>query len=237
MNQTQTSFDTMLMSYAAGSLGPYEAMIMAAHAAMRPAVRRRVTALEALCGQLVDAETPAAVSDACLNAIMARIDTIEERRATRLRETGNADDCAGLPVEKCRRGIDLGIPAPVYAVLSQACNASGWKWKRYNRDIEFIDIDLCPEKIGRKHVGQMRLLRVKAGGQTPRHRHAGTEMTLVLEGDYADETGCYGVGDLSILSEDTHFSHAPRAGVQGCLCLIFSKEEPSIFVRVLSKIL
>ena len=44
--------------------------------------------------------------------------------------------------------------------------------------------------------GTLRLLRVRPGTALPRHAHRGTELTLVLEGAFADETGRHGPYDL-----------------------------------------
>ncbi|MBL6081381.1 cupin domain-containing protein [Belnapia sp. T18] len=43
----------------------------------------------------------------------------------------------------------------------------------------------------------LRLLRIKPGTALPRHSHRGTELTLVLKGAFADETGHYGPGGLA----------------------------------------
>jgi putative transcriptional regulator len=67
--------------------------------------------------------------------------------------------------------------------------------------------------------GTLRLLRVRPGTALPRHAHRGTELTLVLEGAFSDETGRYGPGDLAEVEGET--SHRPVAE-QGadCVCLI-----------------
>jgi putative transcriptional regulator len=67
-------------------------------------------------------------------------------------------------------------------------------------------------------VAGARLLRMKPSASAPRHSHAAYELTLVLEGRYADERAEYGVGDLAIaVPGDTH---RPRTlATEGCLCL------------------
>lgn len=67
--------------------------------------------------------------------------------------------------------------------------------------------------------GTLRLLRVKPGIALPRHAHRGTELTLVLEGAFTDETGRHGPGDLLEVEEEA--SHRPVAeGATDCICLI-----------------
>ena len=67
--------------------------------------------------------------------------------------------------------------------------------------------------------GTLRLLRVRPGTALPRHTHCGTELTLVLEGAFTDETGRHGPGDLVEVEEEA--SHRPMAqGPADCVCLI-----------------
>ncbi len=67
--------------------------------------------------------------------------------------------------------------------------------------------------------GTLRLLRVKPGVAMPRHAHRGTELTLVLEGAFSDETGRHGPGDLVEMEGEE--SHRPVAeGTADCVCLI-----------------
>ena len=67
--------------------------------------------------------------------------------------------------------------------------------------------------------GTLRLLRVAPGTALPRHSHRGTELTLVLAGAFAEETGRYGPGDLAEVGEAV--SHRPMAeGPEDCVCLV-----------------
>jgi putative transcriptional regulator len=67
--------------------------------------------------------------------------------------------------------------------------------------------------------GTLRMLRVRPGTALPRHAHRGTELTLVLEGAFSDETGRHGPGDL--VEVEGEESHRPVAeGTADCVCLI-----------------
>ena len=67
--------------------------------------------------------------------------------------------------------------------------------------------------------GTLRLLRVAPGTALPRHSHRGGELTLLLAGAFADETGRYGPGDLAEIGEEV--SHQPKAeGPEDCVCLV-----------------
>ena len=67
--------------------------------------------------------------------------------------------------------------------------------------------------------GTLRLLRVRPGTALPHHAHRGTELTLVLEAAFADETGRHGSGDL--VEVEGEESHRPVAeGPADCVCLV-----------------
>lgn len=61
------------------------------------------------------------------------------------------------------------------------------------------------------------LLHYQPGSSVPRHRHAGLETILVLEGEQSDEAGDYGVGTLVVNAEGSEHSVWSRTG---CVVLI-----------------
>ena len=65
--------------------------------------------------------------------------------------------------------------------------------------------------------GNALLLDIAPGHAVPEHSHRGTELTLILKGDYDDSLGHFGCGDVADL--DGRIEHQPKAGAQGCLCL------------------
>ena len=66
--------------------------------------------------------------------------------------------------------------------------------------------------------GSLRLLSIPAQQAVPEHSHGGLELTLVLSGAFADETGTYGPGDLEVA--DGNLEHTPRTiGDVPCVCL------------------
>ena len=63
-----------------------------------------------------------------------------------------------------------------------------------------------------------RLLYIPAGQSVPDHGHRGTELTLVLQGAFRDETDRFGPGDIEIANEE--LDHTPVAEIGGpCICL------------------
>jgi len=74
-------------------------------------------------------------------------------------------------------------------------------------------------KLGNGGAAPLSLLRIARGSQVPVHKHAGTEMTLILQGAYSDCFGRYGAGDLLI--NDENHQHAPMASAdEECICLV-----------------
>ncbi len=79
-----------------------------------------------------------------------------------------------------------------------------------------MGIRQCILASGRQ--GSARLLSIPPGRAVPDHSHNGLELTLVLQGAFSDETGCFGVGDLELA--DQSLEHTPVAddGAE-CICL------------------
>ncbi|MCF6434376.1 MULTISPECIES: ChrR family anti-sigma-E factor [Pseudoalteromonas] len=65
--------------------------------------------------------------------------------------------------------------------------------------------------------GELRasLLQIAAGGEIPHHTHTGFELTLLLDGEFSDESGAYVPGDFIWLDGRHHHSPATESG---CLC-------------------
>jgi putative transcriptional regulator len=64
----------------------------------------------------------------------------------------------------------------------------------------------------------------------PDHGHNGIEMTLVLQGSFADETGTFGVGDLEVADEE--LEHTPVAG-EGLPCICLAATDAPLRFRTL----
>jgi putative transcriptional regulator len=63
-----------------------------------------------------------------------------------------------------------------------------------------------------------RLLYIPAGATVPDHGHRGTELTLVLQGAFRDETALFSAGDVEVANED--LNHTPVAVIgEDCICL------------------
>ena len=63
-----------------------------------------------------------------------------------------------------------------------------------------------------------RLVRIRPAAAMPRHTHAGSELSLVLQGGFSDATGHYRRGDVA--EADSAVDHRPITDAdEECLCL------------------
>ncbi len=92
----------------------------------------------------------------------------------------------------------------------------------------FLEADLLALRWRRDLVGvptyrtatpMARLLRLDPGQRAPGHSHGRRDVTVVLQGAFADENGVYNKGDLAFAMPGLR--HQPRAvGVVPCVCMV-----------------
>jgi putative transcriptional regulator len=79
--------------------------------------------------------------------------------------------------------------------------------------------DLVGVPTSRTAIPMARLLRLDPGEHAPGHCHGRRDVTVVLQGAFADETGVYEKGDLAFAMPGLR--HQPRAvGVEPCVCMV-----------------
>lgn len=213
LTDCMTPLDNLLMNYAAGRLEDQERLLVNAARMLNPDVRSRLAQFEAMGARLMCEEAPAAVSAECLSHVMARIEKSGQP----------AVRCADK--EPCPPAPDLNIPGIVHALISSVCAQQ--QWSRMGRGVMRMELQVRaprPRTPPARTIVQKRLRLMKLAPQqrTPRHAHAGTEITLVLHGSFTDELGTFRKGDVVILT-DPRFIHQPTAGDDGCICLTLTE--------------
>ena len=192
MSATYHPSDEFLVAYGAGSLDEASALLVATHLALCPRCRMEVGRIEAMGGAMIEDLAPADLGPDALVSVLARLDQ--------------------LPITpKIRRpvGEPSGLPAPLRDYLPASMDAL--PWKRLAAGIEQAVL-LQARGI------RARLLRIGAGIVVPAHGHGGMEMTMVLQGGFADLGRDYAPGDVSMA--DQQVVHSPAAdGSETCLCL------------------
>jgi putative transcriptional regulator len=188
-----------LVSYAAGTLAEPLAAVVASHVSMCRHCREEVGNLELLGGMMMMAGKP---------------DSPAVAKGAPRRQVPS--DLA--PVSRAQPSERL--PHPISATYGLSFDSI--PWRRLGPGVWHHKLALSPGT-----AGDLRLLKISAGRAMPDHGHGGDELTLVLDGAYADQTGEYRVGDIQDVDETVE--HTPLADHHtGCICLIAS-ERPARF--------
>lgn len=190
MNPNRNPSEERLLAYAVGSLSPPEAVVVAAHLALRPENHAWVRRLQAVGAELLETTSPSPLSDGALARAMARIET----DAGEVRVQPPLNDMPELPEPLRRYGL------------------GPWRW--VGPGIRMRDVH-----APRDGDCRVILLKIDPGRSTPRHTHGGVELTCVLSGAYATEIERFDVGDLEeadgeVLHQPRVISDEP------CLCVV-----------------
>jgi putative transcriptional regulator len=183
--------DALLMAYSAGTLPEAFELVVATHVSMCDECRARMHEFDAVGGALIEGAEEIAMGADSLAATMAMI------------AAGGQEP---RPAPARRRGV---FPAPLQEYVGGDLDAV--KWRRVGGGVS----DAILRTRGDATV---RLLRIPGGVAVPDHGHRGTELTLVLQGAFRDDTDHFGVGDIEVA--DDALVHKPVA-VEGedCICL------------------
>ncbi len=183
--------DDLLIAHAAGKLPEPVGLAVATHLALNPAARARYRRYEALGGLLLDELEPAELEPDAWQRLEAQLDEVPPEL-----------DCRAV-------AADLRLPQPLRGYVPDSPDQQ--RWRNYGAAAE---LELPIRAPGYRTT----LIRVRAGRQVPQHTHEGSELTVVLDGAFRDETGHYGRGDLVIA--DSSLDHRPVADAdEDCLCL------------------
>jgi len=181
--------DALLAAYAVGAMDEATALAVATHLAFCPRCRAEVSRLEALAGAHLEALPTCAMADDALARTLARLDR--------------------TPPAPCPPARGAALPGPIGAYCGG--DPTRLSWRPVSPGIE-------QAILIRSDRAQAKLIRMEAGLVSPRHRHAATELNVVLQGAYRDEAGHYRPGDFAV--EAAHRTYRPVADAgSACLCL------------------
>ena len=183
--------DALLMAYSAGSLPEAFNLTVATHISLCDECRARLGAFDAVGGALLEQAAVPMAKDG-LAATMALIraggETTRERPAPR------------------NTGV---LPAPLRDYIGGDLEAVRWRP---------IGMGVKQAILPTSKDATARLLYIPAGAAVPDHGHRGTELTLVLQGAFLDETARFGPGDIEVANEE--MDHMPVADIGAdCICL------------------
>lgn len=183
--------DQLLMAYSAGQLPEAFNLVVATHVSMCDECRARLASFDAVGGALIEEIDEIAMGEAALEAALARIDGLPQATRTEPLKT------AGI------------FPAPLADYVGG--DLSAVRWRRIGGGVKQA---ILP--TGRSATA--RLLYIPAGVAVPDHGHRGMELTLVLQGAFADENDRFGRGDIEIADEEVEHTPVALAG-EDCICL------------------
>ena len=183
--------EQLLTAYAAGQLPEAFNLVVATHVSLCDECRAQLMALDAVGGALMDSIDAVAMGDNALAAAMARLEGVPQatQRAPR--------KAAGI------------LPAPLADYV--AGDLASVRWKRIGGGVKQAILPTDSE-------ASVRLLYIPAGTAVPDHGHRGMELTLVLQGAFADENARFNRGDIEIAGEELEHKPVALAG-EDCICL------------------
>ncbi len=185
--------DDLLMAYSAGTLPEAFSLVVATHISMCDECRARLAEFDAVGGNLLDTMDVSAVADDAFAATLALI-------------AANADSEPEAAPVADKTGI---FPAPLRDWVGGDMEAV--RWRSVGGGVSQMVIKTTGDET-------VRLLRIPGGVAVPDHGHSGTELTLVLQGAFRDETARFGAGDVEVADE--HLEHTPVAEPgEDCICL------------------
>jgi len=192
------SDEGLMLDYASGALGEALSLAMATHLSLSMKDAQEYQALNSVGGVMlddIDCEPMHGDDDMGLDAVLARLDD---------------EPVTGKPVSFNSVTTDI-IPAPLRDYIPADLNKL--KWRKAGPGVEEYRIKTS------EGDGRTALLRIEPGRAMPEHTHDGREITVVLDGSYADGAETFTRGDLQIA--DASDNHQPIADArEGCICLI-----------------
>lgn len=182
--------DDILLAYSAGTLPEAYALVVATHLSLCDECRAAAECWDAVGGEVLeDGPEPEAMDAGALQATMRLVE-------------------AGLPEAPAPRAAGP-FPGPLADYVGGGPEAV--RWRKIGGGVAQA---ILPTARG----ATARLLRIPGGTAVPDHGHRGTELTLVLQGAFADEDGRYVRGDVEIADEATHHTPTAEPG-EDCICL------------------
>ncbi len=194
-----------VLAYAAGSLPTAFAAVLAAHLEVCPSCRAAVRDAERAGARLVEQQDGAALSPGARDALRARLGGTAMAPRPLLHESTPVHDPDLLP-----RPLQPFF-GPRYSTL---------RWRRVVPGVQYLRAEADAD-------GGLMLLRIAPGRGIPLHRHAGHELTMILDGAYADALGRFGAGDVADLDEDVEHQPVTVPG-RPCIC-VAATEAPMRF--------
>ncbi len=179
------------MAYSAGRLPEAFNLVVATHVSLCDECRARAGSYDAVGGSLLEEAEEIAMGEDALAMTLARIEGMPQ--ATR-----------SEPLKPA--GI---FPAPLADYIGG--DLSTVRWRKVGGGVKQAILPTAKD-------ASVRLLFIPAGTAVPDHGHRGMELTLVLQGAFADANDRFNRGDIEIADEEMEHTPVALAG-EDCICL------------------
>ncbi|MFN3147042.1 MAG: ChrR family anti-sigma-E factor [Paracoccaceae bacterium] len=186
----------LIMGYSAGTLPEAFNLVIATHVSLCDECRALVESYDALGGAMLDTGATATMGSGALDATLALIAAADA-------ETADAPCRDNAPRAS---GV---FPAPLRDYVGGDLDAV--KWRPAGGGVKQALLSTSKDAT-------VRLIQIPAGAKVPDHGHQGTELTLVLQGAFRDETARFGRGDIEVADEELQHTPVAEEG-ETCICL------------------
>ncbi|WP_089997223.1 ChrR family anti-sigma-E factor [Cognatiyoonia koreensis] len=198
----------LLMGYSAGTLPEAFNVVVASHISMCDTCRAALAEYDAVGGEVMMKTDAVEMAENSLAATMALI----------------SDAPAEEPLNSL--AVKSGVfPSPLRDYVSGDIDAV--KWRKVGGGVSQMILKTSDRAT-------VRLLKIPAGAAMPDHGHNGTELTLVLQGAFADDDDYFAAGDIEVANEDLVHTPVAAEGVD-CICLA-ATDAPLQFNSLLPRI-
>jgi len=199
------------MAYSAGNLPEAFSLAVATHISMCDQCRAALESFDAVGGALLE------------DSSQVSVDTDALARTLSMIRSGPQDIDLSQAVES-PASTTREIPAPLADYIGDRFEDITWKP---------IGMGVKQSILETSDDATARLLYIPPGTAVPDHSHSGTELTLVLQGAFADEDDYFAAGDIEVADGDV--KHAPVAAEgEACICLAVT-EAPLKFSKLFHK--
>ena len=199
--------DDLLMAYASGNLAEGFSIAVAAHVSMCDHCRSRLESYDAVGGALLERDIDDEVGQNAFSKTLERIQITQE-----------------VMTPKRKQLSDFPEPLTDYV----GSRLTDIKWQPLGMGVKQAVLETSAD-------AKARLLFIPAGAQMPDHSHRGLELTLVLDGAFADENDYFARGDIEIADGSTNHTPVAMDG-KPCICLTVT-EAPLKFRKIFHRLI
>ena len=199
--------DDLLMAYSTGNLPEAFSIAVAAHVSMCDVCRSTLESYNAVGGVILANNQSVDVPADAFAKTLQKIKTTP------------------LTPDRPKRVIS-DFPAPLSDYVGSSLDDVKW---------QPIGMGVKQSVLSTSTEATARLLYIPPGTEVPDHSHEGIEMTLVLDGAFADENEYFAKGDIEIADGSTNHTPVATDG-RPCICLAVT-EAPLKFRKVFHRLI